>query len=448
MDTAAIILSAAALAVSITAFTIIYIRLLKIKSDSAGSEDIRRLMIRFEESDRRSGDELSRLKQETSGAYQTAMNGFAATLSESQRAVFSAQEKRIEDMRVSLTQSQIALRAAVTESIASLDERSAQLRRSLEQNSEELRRSLETTSEKQRAENAKSLSEIRSTVDEKLQTVLEERLSRSFKDVSERLEQVYRGLGEMQTLANGVGDLKKVLSNVKTRGILGEIQLGAILEQILSPEQYVLNAEIVKNRRVEFAVKLPGAENGAPVLLPIDSKFPTDAYQRLLDAYETGSPEAVESARAVLERRIKDFAKEIRDKYICPPATTDFAIMFLPTEGLYAEVVRMGMIETLQNEFRVNIAGPTTTAALLNSLQMGFKTLAIQKRSSEVWETLGAVKTEFGKFEQVLQSVSTRIEAAHDDLDKLITTRTRAINRRLRDVSALESEESAKLIDE
>lgn len=296
-------------------------------------------------------------------------------------------------------------------------------------------------------ENSIKLEEMRNTVDEKLQKTLETRISESFKLVSERLEQVYRGLGEMQTLASGVGDLKKVLSNVKSRGILGEVQLGAILEEILIKEQYEANIITKKGTQnfVEFAVKLPGEHE--PVYLPIDAKFPADAYTNLIDAYDSGNLQEIESTKNILIRRIKSFAKDIQEKYIDTPHTTEFAIMFLPFEGLYAEVVRLGMIEELQRNYKVNIAGPTTMAALLNSLQMGFKTLAIQKRSSEVWNVLGAVKTEFEKFSSVLESAQSRIEQANVELDKLIGVRTRQIQRKLKDVESMEIEESQKILE-
>lgn len=296
-------------------------------------------------------------------------------------------------------------------------------------------------------ENSIKLEEMRKTVDEKLQKTLESRISESFKLVSERLEQVYKGLGEMQSLASGVGDLKKVLSNVKSRGILGEVQLGAILEEILIKEQYESNIITKKGTQnfVEFAIKLPGDEH--PVYLPIDAKFPADAYSNLLDAYESGDISEIEANKNILTRRIKGFAKDIQEKYIDSPNTTEFAIMFLPFEGLYAEVVKLGLIEDLQRNYKVNISGPTTMAALLNSLQMGFKTLAIQKRSSEVWNILGAVKTEFEKFSSVLESAQSRIEQANVELDKLIGVRTRQIQRKLKDIETLETEESKKLLE-
>lgn len=317
-----------------------------------------------------------------------------------------------------------------------------------EQKLENIRNTMEKKIGDLTEDNNKQLELMRQTVDEKLQKTLEDRISQSFKLVSERLEQVYKGLGEMQNLAAGVGDLKKVLSNVKTRGILGEVQLGAILEQILSPDQYETDVKTRpgSSERVEFAVKLPG-DDDRPVYLPIDAKFPGDAYGKLVDAYEAGDAALVEEAAKALEKVIKSEAKDIRDKYIEPPYTTEFAIMFLPFEGLYAEVVRRGLLEVLQRDYKVNIAGPTTMAALLNSLQMGFKTLAIQKHSSEVWDVLGAVKTEFDKFGDVLEATQARINQANAELDKLIGTRTRSIQRKLRGVTALGESESAALLD-
>ena len=318
----------------------------------------------------------------------------------------------------------------------------------INENLESIRRAMVTQLSGIREENNRQLEQMRQTVDEKLQTTLNDRITQSFQLVNERLEQVYAGLGEMKTLASGVGDLKKVLSNVKTRGILGEVQLGAILEQILAPEQYAANVKTRPNTThfVEYAVKLPGTDEDT-VWLPIDAKFPVDAYSQLLDAYESGDPDAVKAAGNLLEQRIKAFAKDIRDKYVAPPYTTDFGIMFLPIEGLYAEVVRRGLIETLQNEYHVNIAGPTTMAALLNSLQMGFKTLAIQKRSGEVWKLLGAVKTEFDKFGTVVEAAQKRLEQAGSELDKLVTTRTRMIQRKLAQVTSLPDAEATALIE-
>ncbi len=304
--------------------------------------------------------------------------------------------------------------------------------------------------DKIREDNNDKLEKMRQTVDEKLHKTLEERLSQSFKTVSERLEEVHKGLGEMQSLATGVGDLKKVLSNVKTRGVLGEMQLGNILEQILSQEQYEKNVKTKKGSRenVEFAIKLPGRDDtDKNVWLPIDSKFPLEVYHKMLDSYDKGDPAEMENAVKELEKNIKKCAKDISGKYIAPPDTTDFGIMFLPVEGLYAEVVkRIGLIEILQREFQIIVTGPTTLAAFLNSLQMGFKTLAIEKRTSEVWKVLGAVKTEFGKFGQVLEKAQTKIDQASKDIGKLVGERTRQIQKKLKDVHKLPVQESKSLL--
>ena len=331
--------------------------------------------------------------------------------------------------------------------LAELNTRFSNMAVENEQKLDNIRTAMESRIKALTDENSIQLEKMRATVDEKLQKTLEERLSQSFKLVSERLEEVYRGLGEMQNLASGVGDLKKVLSNVKTRGILGEIQLSAILEQVLTKDQYDENVATKKGSsdRVEFAIRLPGDEDGV-VYLPIDAKFPADKYSNLADAYETGDKAQIEACGRALEASIKASAKYIHDKYVDPPATTDFAILFLPFEGLYAEVVRRGMVEVLQREYKVNIAGPTTMAALLNSLQMGFRTLAIEKHSSRVWDVLGAVKTEFGKFEKTLKKAQERINQANNELDALIGTRTNVIQRRLRDVTALPEETSSGLL--
>ncbi len=341
------------------------------------------------------------------------------------------------------TQSSLdTLRKTVNENSQAQDKRFDTFQKSNETKLNQIRDTLETKVSELQTSNEKKLEQMRETVDEKLQKTLEDRISQSFKLVSERLEQVYKSLGEMQKLGEGVTDLKKVLSNVKTRGILGEVQLGAILEQILNQDQYVSNVATKKgsNDRVEFAVKLPG-EDDEFVYLPIDAKFPMDAYQNLLDAYDTGVQTEVEASAKVLMTRIKSFAKDISTKYLDVPNTTDFGIMFLPIEGLYAEVVRRGMIEILQKE-KIIIAGPTTMSALLNSLQMGFKTLAIQKRSGEVWAVLEGVKQEFSKFGDALTKTQQRMRQASDELDKLVTTRTNAINRKLRDVSTIEISEN------
>lgn len=297
-------------------------------------------------------------------------------------------------------------------------------------------------------DNANKLEEMRRTVDEKLHATLEQRLGESFKLVSDRLEQVHRGLGEMQTLAAGVGDLKRVLTNVKTRGTWGEVQLSALLEQLLTADQFAANVVTRpgSNERVDFAIRLPGKGDGAVVWLPIDAKYPIEDYQRLLDAQERADPLAVEEASRAIETRLKNEAKSIHEKYVSPPHTTDFAMLYLPLEGLYAEALRRpGLAETLQRDFRVSLAGPTTLAALLNSLQMGFRTLAIEQRSAEVWAVLGAVKTEFGKFGEALAHTRKKLDEASNSIAKA-ETRTRQLSRKLKEVEALPAAESEQLI--
>ena len=298
-------------------------------------------------------------------------------------------------------------------------------------------------------DNAKQIDKMRSTVDEKLQGTLEKRLGESFKLVSDRLEQVHQGLGAMQQLASDVGGLQRVLTNVKTRGGWSEWQLGVLLEEMLTPDQFAKNMKTRddSDERVEFAIKLPGDENGAPVWLPIDGKFPMEHYERLTDAQESGDPAAVETAMKTLETQLKRCAKDICEKYINPPKTTDFALMFLPSEGLYAEAIRrVGLVQNVQRDCRVTFVGPTTLAALLNSLHMGFRTLAIQKRSSEVWNLLAAVKTEFGKFGEALSAVKDKIDQASRKMDD-VDVRSRAITKKLRDVEGLPSNPQPLLRD-
>jgi DNA recombination protein RmuC len=310
-----------------------------------------------------------------------------------------------------------------------------------------LRGTVEARLDQIRDDNAARLEQMRQTVDEKLHGVLEQRLGESFSRVSERLEQVHRGLGEMQTLASGVGDLKRVLANVKVRGTWGEVQLAKLLEQVLTPDQYAAN--VVTNEhhggRVEFAIKLPGHDLG-PVWLPIDAKFPLEDYQRLMDAQEAADAAGMEAASRALEQRIRSCARDICLKYLNPPQTTDFAILFLPTEGLYAEVVRRsGLVDAIQREFRVVVAGPITLWAILNSLQMGFRTLAIQQRSSEVWEVLGAVKTEFARFGEVLEKVQKKLRSVSNEMEQA-GRRTRAIERKLREVEGVPAAEAQRLL--
>ena len=361
-------------------------------------------------------------------------------LTETQKLTAQAQTEKIESIDRHVIARQEAMNQTVTEQMKSMEQRLANLEKMNEQKLEALRLNMQTSMQEMRQENNKKLDEIRGTVDEKLQDTLQKKITESFQTVSAQLEQVYKGLGEMQHLASDVGGLKQVLSGVKTRGILGEIQLGAILEEILSPEQYETNVATIpgSRERVEFAVKLPGSDGGH-VYLPIDSKFPADAFMHLQDAQAAGDPAAVEAARKGLTNMLKASAKDIRDKYVEPPYTTTFGILFLPFEGLYAEVVNMGLIEILQRDYSINVAGPSTMAALLNSLQMGFRTLAIQKRSNEVWQVLGEVKTEFGKFEESMKKMQTHLRQTSDDLENLMGTRTRAINRKLRSVQELDA---------
>ena len=318
----------------------------------------------------------------------------------------------------------------------------------LDERFERLKQSVEGRLSAIQTDNANKLEEMRRTVDEKLHATLEQRLGESFKLVSDRLEQVHRGLGEMQSLAAGVGDLKRVLTNVKTRGTWGEVQLSALLEQLLTAEQFAANVNTRpgSNERVDFAIRLPGKDDGAVVWLPIDAKFPIEDYQRLLEAQDRGDPAAVEEAAKAIETRLKNEARSIRDKYVAPPHTTDFALLYLPVEGLYAEALRRpGLAETLQRDFRVSLAGPTTLSAMLNSLQMGFRTLAIEQRSAEVWAVLGAVKTEFGKFGEALAHTRKKLDEASNSIGKA-ETRTRQLSRKLKEVEALPAGMAEQLI--
>ncbi len=383
------------------------------------------------------GEDLEKVRQDLLAELRAARQELAAG---TDRAMQKAQQNQAMATRQAAEMQDITLRQMARQ----LESSAVQS----EQKLENIRLTLEKRVSAMQADNDRRLEEIRRTVDDKLQQTLEEKLHNSFALVSRQLEQVSRGLGEMQTLANGGGDLKKVLSNVKTRGILGEIQLGAILEEILAPGQYAENIATIpgSSERVEYAVKLPG-DNKGPVWLPIDAKFPADAYAALQDAYDSADPAAVQQAAGVLEKRIKSFAKDIRDKYVRLPYTTDFGVMFLPVEGLYAEVVRRGISETIQRDYRIVVAGPTTMAALLNSLQMGFRTLAIQKRSGEVWQVLAGVKAEFDTFATVLTQTQNRLRQAGDELEKLVGVRTRQIQRRLQAVEQTEQLESGQPVD-
>lgn len=381
-------------------------------------------------------------------ALQDTIKSTTDLLSAAQDKQFEMQDKRMEGISQLLTKGQTDFQGAVSLQLKAVNEQFQTFSAQSVASMDNIRKTVQNRLELLQNDNHQQLENMRATVDEKLQKTLETRITKSFQMVNERLQEVYTGLGEMKNLASGVGDLKKVLSNVKTRGIVGEYQLGAIISELLSREQFEENVVTKKGAttRVEYAIKLPG-EGNAPVYLPVDAKFPGDTYTQLVDAYDSGDSARIAAAQSTLEARIKMCAKDIHDKYIDPPNTTDFAIMFLPFEGLYAEVVRSGLVEVLQRQYKVNIAGPTTFAALLNSLQMGFKTLAIQKRSSEVWNVLSAVKTEFSTFETVLTAAQKRIEQTGAELDKLVGVRTRKINSKLRTVSSLPAEESKRLID-
>ena len=393
-------------------------------------------------------DYMDRSQRDTIDSVARQMELSSKSTRETQIALATRDSERFNMFSQTTNDSLDTLRKTVSDMTNSLDSRMTAFQKQTTAQMETIRQSTEKRMADMQASNEKKLEEMRRTVDEKLQKTLEERINQSFKLVSDRLDRVYKSLGEMQKVGAGVEDLKKVLSNVKTRGILGEVQLGAILEEILSPEQYEVNIATKKGSadRVEFAVKLPG-EGETPVYLPIDAKFPLDAYQNLLDAYDSADPQLLQQAVKELKNRIKGFGKDIHNKYIDVPNTTEFAIMFLPVEGLYAEAVKRGLVEELQKD-KINLAGPTTMAALLNSLQMGFRTLAIQKSSGQVWKVLGEVKTEFEKFETVLDKAQQRMQQASQELDSLVGTRTRAINRKLRDVSeytALDSENISKI---
>ena len=376
-------------------------------------------------------DDQRELRMELTDSVHKNVRNLGSLIAENQQSAYRAQSE-------SLSQ----LRRVMADMGPRIEQRLGTSSMENEQKLENIRGTMEKRLAAIQQDNGKKLDEMRQIVDEKLQRTINERMTQSFQMVNDRLEQVYKGLGEMQSLAVGVGDLKRVLSNVKTRGILGEIQLGAILEEMLAPEQYEENVVTSPRgkERVEFAIKIPGDDDGF-ALLPIDSKFPADAYNDLMDAYDSADPARVAAAGETLKARIRGFAKDIRDKYIDPPYTTDFGIMFLPTEGLYAEAVKLGLVEKLQRDYRISIAGPSIMAALLNSLQMGFRSVAIQKRSSEVWKVLSAVKTEFNRFEEVLTHTQKQLIKANDDLDKLIGVRTRQIKSSLRKVTEMPESE-------
>jgi DNA recombination protein RmuC len=415
-------------------------------------------------------DELTRSGATTRQELNAQLANFQQTLLTQQGDVARTQNEQIDSFRTQLATTQQMLTDTLRATTGSLTQQSQAAReaqdaalkrfadtlndqlRILGEGNErrlaEVRATVEQKLTALAADNEKKLEQMRQTVDEKLHATLEQRLGESFKQVAERLEQVHRGLGEMQSLAQGVGDLKRVLTNVKTRGVFGEVQLAALLEQVFTPEQYATNVATVpgSNERVEFAIRLPGRnDDGAPVWLPLDAKFPREDYERLIDAQERADRDEAEAAASALELRIRNEAKSIAAKYLSPPHTTDFAVLFVPTEGLYAELLRRpGLVDVLQRH-RVTLAGPTTLLAMLNSLQMGFRTLALERRSSEVWKVLGAVKTEFGKFGDVLAKTKKKLDEAARTIDDA-EVRTRVMSRQLRSVEALPEAEAQKVL--
>lgn len=395
---------------------------------------------------------------------------FSDTLKNSQENVLNKQneirqetEKKLETSTLSMSKSFEGLSLHLKNSLiefGDLQKKNSEdylkkhddIKKTTEDKLELVRKSVEDKLSHLQTENSKKLEEMRMTVDQKLQEALDKKLSESFNTVSKQLQDVYTGLGEMKNLANDVGGLKKVLSNVKTRGIIGEIQLGSILESILNPDQFVYNTATKNNtqQRVEYAIKLPGKDDLQQfIYLPIDSKFPDSTYQKLLDAYDQADNKLIQETKKELEKVIKSFAKDIHDKYINPPFTTDFAIMFLPFEGLYAEVLQNpDLIRSLQDDYRINIAGPTTLGAFINSLQMGFKTLAIEKRSSEVWRLLESVKQEFNKFGEVLVKAQKKLKGASEEIDLLVGVKTRKIQSALKNVQTLSDQTHQNQIDQ
>lgn len=459
-----LLVAALALLLSIFVFTAVLVRrkftidfspvLLRFDAVERGLDRIEKVLREELARNRAEASTNFRLGREESSA---ALNGFGSSLQSRMTEIAGLQRDQLDSFAKYLKGFNDSVLKGMTDmggllkgQMESFSGQMQKLTTSNETRLESVRSTIDLRLKQIQEDNSRQLDQMRATVDEKLQGTLEKRLGESFKQVSERLEQVHKGLGEMQTLASGVGDLKRALTNVKTRGGWGEIQLHALLEEILAPDQYEQNVKTneLGGEVVEFAIKLPGREdgNGNAVWLPIDAKFPIEDYQRLVEAQERADAEAAETAAKMLTARIKGCAKDICDKYICPPRTTDFGIMFLPTEGLYAEVVRRsGLVESIQRECRVVIAGPTTFAALLNSLQMGFRTLAIQKRSSEVWKLLGAVKTEFGKFGDVLDGVKKKLEQASNTMDGA-ARRSRAIERKLRSVQELPAGEAQSIL--
>jgi DNA recombination protein RmuC len=409
--------------------------------DTGAQRDIERL-------ERELRDELGRQGQAT----RTDLGTFQQMLLAQSGDVARTQNEQIDTFRTQLGATQLQTEAALRRLSETLTEQLRLLSDANERRLGEVRQAVDARLLALQEGNEKKLDQMRATVDEKLHATLEQRLGESFKQVADRLEQVHKGLGEMQGLARDVGALNRVLTNVKTRGVFGEVQLAGLLEQVFTPEQYATNVATVpgSNERVEFAIRLPGQggpqADAPPLWLPIDAKFPREDYERLIDASERADLPAMDAAAKAIEVRLKLEARSIRDKYVSPPHTTDFAILFLPTEGLYAEALRRpGLAEALQRENKVMLAGPTTLLALLNSLQMGFRTLALERRSAEVWDVLGAVKTEFGKFGDVLAKTRKKLEEASNTID-MAERRTRAMSRELRAVEAMPEARTAQLL--
>ena len=450
METLLLLIGAAIIALLIAVIILLFNIKQNGSPDSKKDTDIRLLIDNFNKD---SSSANRQLREELSSNVQTNVRNLGELLASAQKNTDEALSSKINEMSVQiyrrlsdmdkfLSDKQTASGDAVNQQLKVLENRFRSLESNNEQKLDAMRSAMSKHLLSIQDENSKKLDAIQATVNEKL----ENKMNESFRLVSERLEQVYKGLGEMQTIATGVGDLKKVLSNVKNRGILGEIQLGAILEDILAPEQYDKDIATVpkSSNRVEFAVKLPSGGEEGFIYLPIDSKFHGDTYGALQDAYDTGDPEKIAEAKKTLYTALKKAAKDISDKYVEPPYTTNFGIMFLPFEGLYAEVAGSGLIEELRRSYNISVTGPSTMAAMLNSLQMGFRTLAIQKKSSQVWEILGSVKTEFQTFSKALEETQKHIKKVDDDLEKLVGVRTRQINRKLSAVETLEPDELRK----
>ena len=449
MDTFLLVLCAISTLISVI-FLVISISILKTLRNYRNDGDMKNISLEIIQQRQNLYAEFQTQRNELNGRIDSIQNRISVIINETLRTSNEVQASQTLKLTHELQNTLNNFGNQVKDMSHTLEARMSELRKTQEERLETIRATMENKISEMQQGNQIKLEEIRQMVDEKLQKTLNERVTESFKIVGERLEQVYKGLGEMQNLASGVGDLKKILANVKTRGTFGEIQLSRILEQLLTKDQYAENVITKPGSRdcVEYAIKLPGkSDSDKPVYLPMDAKFPLDLYTTLLDAYDSADQSIIDQAGKALENTIKKNAKDIRDKYIDPPNTTDFAIMFLPTEGLYAEVTRRtNLLDVIARDYNINIAGPSTVSALLNSLQMGFRTLAIEKRSHEVWILLSAVKTEFSNFEGVLNNVKKRLDLVDTELNKLIGVRTRAVMKKLNDVQTLPIEEAHLII--